>query len=680
MPTTDSLLSNLGDNSQYSLKEILELHNPQQDEEPIIIDHSPYINTDDLLEVLKQKKDVFKCLSLNIQSLNAKFDELKIYLQNFEQNQCNLDAVCLQETWINERNSDINMFQLDGYQLISQVCKSTSHGGLAIYLNENIKFEVLSINVSESNKWEGLFIKLFLDNNKQLTIGNIYRPPRGRTDDYNIFLNEFDNLLKKLKGEVIIAGDFNIDLLKINEKTVFSEYFECILSNGFIPKITFPTRLTRNSGTLIDNFLCKILANFSKSTSGICTAKISDHQPYFICLDYLNIKKNKHKLIERSKFSNEALVKLKEYLVNENIMLKLTNSNNDQDTNTKYDFLHNILLTGIEKYMPTKTVKYNKHRHKDSQWITSGLIKSIKFRDKLYQKMKNTSSESPLYDQLKINLKTYNSILKKAIREAKMSYFHNRFNKFKNDMKNTWITIRNIINSNKKLSEMPSSFSINGNTTSDKQTIANEFNSFFTDIGQKLAANIVPPNNKTFYDFLRNPCNTQFQFQPILVDDTLKIIDELKPKSSKGHDHMSSTLLKKLKNELSEPLTYIINQSLEQHIFPNKLKIAKILPVYKKDNKNLLENYRPISILPAISKIFEKVIAKQINQHFIDNNLYYSSQYGFRQSHSTELTALEIVDRITYLMDQNKIPLNIYIDLSKAFDTIDHNILLQKLN
>ena len=209
--------------------------------------------------------------------------------------------------------------------------------------------------------------------------------------------------------------------------------------------------------------------------------------------------------------------------------------------------------------------------------------------------------------------------------------------------------------------------------------MANEFNAFFTNIGQKLAANIETPNNKAFHDYLQNPCNNQFQFHPVLNDDIIEIKDKLKPKSSKGHDRMSSTLIKKIKKEISEPLTYIINQCIVQHIFPDKLKLAKILPIYKKDNENLLENYRPISILPAISKILEKVIANQINQYFINNNLFYPSQYGFRQSHSTELTALEIIDRITYLMDQNKLPLNIYIDLSKAFDTIDHTILLHKL-
>lgn len=124
----------------------------------------------------------------------------------------------------------------------------------------------------------------------------------------------------------------------------------------------------------------------------------------------------------------------------------------------------------------------------------------------------------------------------------------------------------------------------------------------------------------------------------------------------------------------------IVNQSLNTGIFPNKLKIAKVIPVYKKDDETCIENYRPISILPAISKIIEKVIYLQIHKHFLDNNLYFSSQYGFRESHSTELAILEVVDRITYDMDKGKTPINIFMDLSKAFDSINHEILLEKLN
>jgi hypothetical protein len=673
-----SMLRNFGDIENYSLSHILEASNIPEDEEPSLINHSPYVNNESLINILKSKNDILKCISLNVQSINAKFNEFKIYIQHLYENGCSFDIICLQETWLKD-GSDTSLLQLDGYKSIYQCCKSTMHGGLAIYVKNDIKYEIIPLYPSPSNLWEGLFIKLTVTHNKLVTIGNIYRPPRNSIEEYQTFIDEIDDVMKHLRGEIVIGGDMNIDLLKIREKNIFNDYFENIISNGFIPKITLPTRLTRNNGTLIDNFLCKISQEFSKTSAGIITYKLSDHLPYFVSLDYLKIKSSSsNKYVKISCSTDANIAKFKEYLLNENIQSQLDN-NNSLDPNTNYETLDQIIQTGINKCMPSKIVKYNKHRHKNKEWITTGLIKSIKFRDKLYQKLKNTCHNLPLYDQLKVNLGTYNQILRKAIREAKRNHFHKKFTQYKNDIKNTWITIRNIFNTKNNQPSMPDFFLINNNRVTDRQTIADDFNNFFVNVGKNLASQISAPSNKSYNDYLYNPSRVHLNFKKISDTDTLTIINNLQAKTSKGPDFVSSALLKKIKIELHKPITYIINQSLESGLFPDKLKVAKIIPVHKKGIETSIENYRPISILPAISKIFEKVLFNQIHQHFKENNLYYAFQYGFRESHSTELAVLEIIDRISHSMDQGNIPLNVYIDLSKAFDTIDHTILLTKL-
>ena len=171
-----------------------------------------------------------------------------------------------------------------------------------------------------------------------------------------------------------------------------------------------------------------------------------------------------------------------------------------------------------------------------------------------------------------------------------------------------------------------------------------------------------------------------FQFNLINNQHTTSIISHIKTKYSYGYDGISSAMLKIIINEITPSLTLIINQCLTTGIFPDKLKIGKIIPVYKKGNNKLIDNYRPISLLPTISRIFETAIYSQLYEYIEHHHIINDSQYGFRKAHSTVYTATELIDRLTYKLDNNKIPFNIYIDLSKAFDTLNHSILLSKLH
>ena len=157
----------------------------------------------------------------------------------------------------------------------------------------------------------------------------------------------------------------------------------------------------------------------------------------------------------------------------------------------------------------------------------------------------------------------------------------------------------------------------------------------------------------------------------------MRIIGGLKPETSTGVDSTSNKLVKFVKNVISEPLSIIINQMLKLGIFPDSLKISKVVPLYKKDDTNL-SNYKPISLLPSISKIFEKVILEQLSTYMDNNNLIHKHQYRFRKHHSTEYATLHIVDYLNYEMDLKRTPINLYLDLSKAFDSLFPELLLSK--
>ena len=260
-------------------------------------------------------------------------------------------------------DSDTSMLNINGFTLIYQGKICSAHGGLAIYLSTKFSFKTLTV-YENSEIWEGQFIEITgNETSKSIILGNIYTPPSNTNIICQSFIDNFVPLLETLRRknrEVIIAGDYNIDLLKINVNPTYCDYMNSVVSQSFFPAITLPTRFSNRNCTLIDNYLCKLSHGFTQSTSGILINRISDHLPYFIFLDnlkYKHIISDIRGLIWIQKWDVHCVHKFNIELNNASIY-ELMNTTINADPNANLNILNRIISQAKDKHLPLRYVNH----------------------------------------------------------------------------------------------------------------------------------------------------------------------------------------------------------------------------------------------------------------------------------------------------------------------------------
>ena len=464
--------------------------------------------------------------------------------------------------------------------------------------------------------------------------------------------------------------DHNLDLLKCSTHNLTQEFVECNAKYGLTPTINRPTRITKSSATLIDNIF--ISDNFlGKYFSSILMDDISDHLPCVTVLENeVYNKKSKVKVVSRD-LRPKQLDELKKDIVKLHYSQHIMN-----DVNLYFAKLHGDLCNTIDKHCPIRSRMVPSNKFRNLPWVTSGLLKSMGQSKRLYQKFLSDPSNCS-YEQ---KYKEYRNVLNKVKRNCKTSYYQDKCKEFRRNTKKLWQLINDVIHKTNDKSNIIDCIKVDNIEIYGRTAISNKFGEYFSELGEKFANKIKKPmyGVNTYLRVIPRNCQSIY-VTPTNEFEIRKLINNLPNKKSSGHDNIDNILLKKIELELSPKLTDMFNQSLSNGIFPDLMKIAEIVPLFKSKDKTLTENYRPISLLITISKILEKIVYKRTYSFLQKNNLLYKSQYGFRSSHSCENAITELIGQIIKAQEMNKYTAALFLDLSKAFDTLEHSVLLKKL-
>ena len=339
------------------------------------------------------------------------------------------------------------------------------------------------------------------------------------------------------------------------------------------------------------------------------------------------------------------------------------------------NFFHSTQTNTIDKHCPKQEYSVNYGKIIRDPWVTKGLINSVRRQKTLYRKQLHTSDPTDTTRYI-----TYRNTLKKLLRRSKLSYFNNKCLEYKQNSRKLWQLINQVINKIPKKSQVIESLKIDNLIKYSPQEITKGFCDHFAHIGEKYASKIRASRVLVeTYSSKIKMCASSLFLLPTDKTEIRALITNLPAKTSSGFDEISNNLLKNLSPSLLNPLERIFNKSLNDGVFPELMKKADISPLFKSKLENDANNYRPISLLLTISKVLEKIVYQRTYTFLESTGQIYNSQYGFRSQHSCESAVSELVSEIIKGFQNGMYTAALFLDLSKAFDTLEHEVLLDKM-
>ena len=592
---------------------------------------------------------------LNVHYLYPKLDEIKLLLH--EQN--SMDIFCLGETFLNDQYSDSEL-TIPNYNFIRKD-RGSNGGGLIIYYKTNLAC-IHRVDL-ESDNLEMLWLEVRNNKQKPFLICYVYRPPSATRD----WTDQVEQSLEKgnyENKEILFLGDLNFNML--NKTGPVKAWLQKMDNLHLSQLVSSPTRVTDTSETIIDH----VYSNFPDNITSITVPhySISDHYPVCVTRKISNAfdKGPVHKFINYrdTKSFNES------DFINELEEQPWTVLNIFDTASDALDYFISTFNLVLNKHAPKKKRRVKKS--KQPNWMNQNIMAARKTRDSI-DKSKNMAE-----------YRVWRNRSTGLIQNAKKEFYSQSINDNYKNPKCLWQNLHDVTN---KSSKQQTTFihDDNGDPILDPEATADKFNEFFTSLYKDLNSNgkkSTDINCTKLQDFVGNkvPDGTEFEIPLVSASFIHQQLQNLKANKATGIDDISAKYLKLSASVISQPLATILNLSISSGIYPDDLKKAKVTPIFKKGEKQDINNYRPVSVLPVITGIFERHISTCLINFLDKHKLIYDNQSGFRRNHSCQTSLTKMVDNWFTAMNNNEIVGAVLLDLSKAFDLVSHQILKQKLS
>ena len=617
-----------------------------------------------LKELRKKNEDRLIFGHININFLQNKFDALRSLVQGM------VDILVISETKIDE-SFPVNQFLIPGYSTPFRADRNSQGGGLIIYIREGIPCKGLKSHKLPGDT-ESIFIELNIRRNKWLLMGG-YNPKK---ESISYFLNHVSKVLDKHMvnyENMILLGDFNAS---IAEDTM-NDFCQMYNLHNLINEPT--CYKNANNPSSID----LILTNRKKSFHNSITIEtgLSDHHKMTV-----TVLKSYFKKKEPITVNYRCYKKFNVNLFRSELINVLQNVNNEIDNEEfKKTFMH---VLNIHAPMKKKFIRGN-----NAPFMNKTLSKAFMHRSKL----KNNFNKNPTEENKRLYKKQRNFCVS-LLEKEKKKYYNNLDLKIFDDNKTFWQRIKPLFSDKQKSLLSDIILVENDIITSDKKEVAEKLNNFFIEAVDNLDIETYLPGNmdetlpKTLQEIINKYDNhpsiqkikenvseeNNFSFSDMTSHDLENQIRKLDTKKANIEDDFPTKILIETNDIVSYHLSTFYNKAKNNQNYPTSLKVANVTPIHKKDEKTLMKNYRPVSLLPIVSKLYEKTMYNQILT-YIDKSLS-PYLFGFRKGHSTEQCLTIMLEAWKKALDEKKYAGAILTDLSKAFDCLNHDLLVAKLS